>query len=114
VNRTLSQLLCVVIQKNLKSSEKCFSFVEFAYNRTVYSTIDFYSFEIIWGFNPLTRMDLIPLPLEEKSSLDGEKKKSKDGETTSWGVQLQIEKINMLYTLKENKGYWQVVFQPGD
>ena len=59
-------------------------------------------------------MDLIPLPLEEKTSLYGEKKKkSKDGETTSW-VQLQIEKINMLYTLKKNKGYWQVVFQPGD
>ena len=29
-------------------------------------------------------MDLIPLPLEEKTSLDGEKKKkNKDGETTS-------------------------------
>jgi hypothetical protein len=30
VNRTLSQLLCVVIQKNLKSWEKCLPFVEFA------------------------------------------------------------------------------------
>jgi hypothetical protein len=58
-------------------------------------------------------MDLIHLPLEEKASFDGEKK-DKDGETTSWRVQLQIEKINRLYTLKENKGCWQVVFQPSD
>ena len=28
----------------------------------------------LYGFNPLTPMDLIPLPFEEKVSLDGEKK----------------------------------------
>ena len=65
VNRTLSQLLRAVIQKNLKSWEECLPFVEFAYNRTVHSTT---------GFNPLTPMDLIPLPFEERVSLDGEKK----------------------------------------
>jgi hypothetical protein len=36
VNRTLSQLLRVVIQKNLKSWEECLHFVEFAYNRTIH------------------------------------------------------------------------------
>ena len=49
-------------------------FVEFAYNRTVHSTTGFSPFEIVYGFNPLTPMDLIPLPFEEKVSLDGEKK----------------------------------------
>ena len=49
-------------------------FVEFAYNRTVHSTIDFSPFEIIYRFNPLTPMDLIPLPFEERISLGGEKK----------------------------------------
>jgi len=32
----------------------------------MHSTIDFSPFQIIYGFNPLTRMDLIPLPFEKK------------------------------------------------
>jgi hypothetical protein len=64
INRTLSQILCVVIQKNLKSWEESLPFVEFAYNRIVYSTTDFFHFEIVYGFNLLTLMDLIPLPFE--------------------------------------------------
>jgi hypothetical protein len=65
MNRTLSQLLRVVIQKNLKSWEECLPFVEFAYNRTVHSTTGFSSFDIVYGFNPLIPMDLIPLPFEK-------------------------------------------------
>jgi hypothetical protein len=74
VNRTLSQLLCAIIQKNLKSLEECLPFVEFAYNKTVHSTTGFSPFEIVYGFNPVTPMDLIPLPFEERVSLDGERR----------------------------------------
>jgi len=76
-------------------------FVEFAYNRTVHSTTGFSPFEIVYGFNPLTSMDLILLPFKEKVSLDGEKKE-------------KIEKKNRLYASKANKGRKLVVFQPGD
>jgi len=48
--------------------------IEFAYNRTMHSTIDFSPFKIMYGFNPLAPMNLILLPFEEKVSLDGEKK----------------------------------------
>ena len=68
VNRTLTQLLRAVIQKNLKNWEDCLPFIEFAYNRSV-STTDFSPFEIVYGFNPLTPMDLIPLPIDEMVSL---------------------------------------------
>jgi len=74
VSRTLSQLLRALIQKNLKSWEECLPFVEFAYNRTVHSATGFSPFEIVYDFNPLTPMDLIPLLFEERVSLDGEKK----------------------------------------
>jgi len=88
-------------------------FVEFAYNRTVHSTTDFSPFEIVYGFNPLTPMNLIPLPFEEKVSLDGEKK-AKMVRQLHEGVRLQIEKKNRLYASKANKGRKLVVFQPGD
>jgi len=113
VNRTLSQLLRVVIQKNLKSWEECLPFVEFAYNRTVHSTTSFSPFEIAYGFNPLTPMDLMPLPSEERVSLDGEQK-AKMVRQLHEGVRLQIEKKNRLYASKANKRRKLVVFQPGD
>ena len=49
-------------------------FIEFAYNRCVHSTTNFSPFEIVYGFNPLTLLDLLPLPVNEMTSLDGQKK----------------------------------------
>jgi hypothetical protein len=46
-------------------------FIEFAYNRSVHSTTDYSPLEIVYGFNPLTPLDLIPLPVDERVSLDG-------------------------------------------
>ena len=58
----------------MKSWEERLPFVEFAYNRTVHLITGFSPFEIVYGFNPLTPMDLIHLPFEERVSLHGEKK----------------------------------------
>ncbi len=74
VNRTLSQLLRSIISRNLRSWEECLPFIKFAYNRSVHSTISYSPFEIVYGFNPLTPMDLFPLPIDERASLDGKKK----------------------------------------
>ena len=51
VNRTLSQLLRTVIQKNLKSWEDCLPFIEFAYTRSMHSTTSYSPFELVYGFN---------------------------------------------------------------
>ena len=74
MDRTLFTLLRTITQKNLKNWEDCLLFIEFAYNRSVHSTTDFSHFEIVYGFNPLTPLDLLPLPVNEKTSLDGQKK----------------------------------------
>ena len=58
VNRTLSTLLRAIIKKNIKTWEECLPHVEFAYNRAIHSSTKFSPFEIVYGFNPLTPLDL--------------------------------------------------------
>ena len=103
VNRTLIQLLRAIIQKNLKNWEDCLPFIEFAYNRSVHSTTDHSPFEIVYGFNPLTPLDLIPLPVDERVSFDGNQKAQvmKDPHAK---IQQQIEKKNEQYANKANRG----------
>jgi hypothetical protein len=74
VNRTLSSLLRAIIKKNLKTWEDCLPHVEFAYNRSIYFATKFSPFEIVYGFNPLSPLDLTPLPLSKRVNLDGKKK----------------------------------------
>ena len=74
VNRTLTQLLLTVVHKNLKTWEDCLSFIEFTYNRVMHTTTSYSPFEIVYGFNPLTPLDLMSLPVDGRSSLDGQKK----------------------------------------
>ena len=50
------------------------SFIKFTYNRSVYSTTDYSQFEIVYGFNLLISLDLIPLYVDEIVSLDDNKK----------------------------------------
>ena len=88
-------------------------FIEFAYNRSVHSTTEFLPFDIVYGFNPLTPMDLIPLSVDERVSLDSNCK-AQVVKTLLESVQQQIEKRNWVYATKANKGRKYVVFQPGD
>ena len=74
VNRTLSTLLRAIIKKNIKSWEDCLPHVEFAYNRSVHSATKYSPFEIVYGFNPLTPLDLSPLPEHEHTNLDGKQR----------------------------------------
>lgn len=64
----------MVIQNNLKNWEDCFPFVKFASNKSVHSNTKYSTFEIVYSFNPLTPMDLLPLPISEKTSLDSKRK----------------------------------------
>ncbi|XP_073139089.1 uncharacterized protein [Henckelia pumila] len=74
VNRTLGTLLCSFIKRNLKNWEDCLPFIEFAYNRSVHSTTNYSPFEIVYGFNPLTPLDLLSLPMSERVNMDGKTK----------------------------------------
>jgi len=109
----LIQLLGAIIQNNFKNWKDCLSFIEFAYNRSVHSTTDYSPFEIVYGFNPLTPLDLISLPVDERVSLDGNQKAQVVRDLHA-KIRQQIEKKNKQYANKANMGQILVRFEPGD
>lgn len=88
-------------------------FIEFAYNRTMHTTTSDSPFEIVYGFNPLTPLDLMTLPVDGRSSLDSQKKV----ELVKFlheRVRLQIAQNNERVACQTNKGRTRVIFEPGD
>jgi hypothetical protein len=69
----------------------------------VHDSTEFSPFEIVYGFNPLTSIDLIYLPVDERVSLDGNRK-AHMVKTLHESVQQQIKKRNCVYAMKANKG----------
>ena len=67
-------LLKTIVQENLKNQEDCLPFIEFTYNKSIHSTTNCYSFEVIYGFNHLTPLNLILLSIDENVSLDKNRK----------------------------------------
>ena len=64
MNRSLSTLLRALLKGNHKSWDKYLPHVEFSYNKGVHRTTRQSTFDVVYGFNPLTPLDLIPLPLD--------------------------------------------------
>ncbi|KAK1596217.1 hypothetical protein QYE76_018556 [Lolium multiflorum] len=70
VNRSLSTLLRTLVKTNLKSWEDCLPHAEFAYNRAKHSTTARSPFMVVYGFEPPTALDILPLPLHERTNMD--------------------------------------------
>ena len=58
-----SLMFCTIIHLSIWEWEELFPHIEFAYNRVMHSTTSHSPFEVVYGFNPLTPLDLLPLPL---------------------------------------------------
>jgi hypothetical protein len=63
-----------MVKKNLKDWEECLPHVEFAYNRAVHSTTNLCPFEIVYGFKHIALIDLLPLPLQERTNMEASKR----------------------------------------
>ena len=92
-NRTLSALLRVLVKKNIKEWEECLPIAEYAYKRARHLTIDKSPFEVVYGFNPLSPLDILPLPLQERTNMDASARASyikKMHEDTRHTIECQV------------------------
>jgi hypothetical protein len=113
VNRTLSQLMWTMIKKNLREWEDCLPHVEFAYNRAIHSTTQLCPFDVVYGFKPITPLDLLPLPLHERVNMEAPKRADfvkKIHEKTREAIMKKGKNT----AAARNKSRKQVLFQPGD
>ena len=113
VNRTHITLLRAIIQKNLRYWGKCFPHIEFSYNRIIHATSLFSSFEVMYSFNPLKPMDILPFSTNELANLDGKENVEFIKELHVRG-QANIERKNEQYAKQSKKGRFKVFYQPGD
>ncbi|KAK1682128.1 hypothetical protein QYE76_042976 [Lolium multiflorum] len=113
VNRTLSQLLRSMIKKNLKEWEECLPHVEFAYNRAVHSTTELCPFEVVYGFKPITPLDLLPLPIHERVNMEASKRADFVKKIHVKTKEL-IEKKGKSNAARKNKKRKEMLFKPGD
>jgi hypothetical protein len=113
VNRTLSQLLRSMIKKNLRVWEDCLPHVEFDYNRAVHSTTQLCPFEVVYGFKPITPLDLLPLPIQERENMETSKR-AEFVKKIHLKTKEAIEKKGKENASRVNKKRKEVLFQPGD
>lgn len=99
----------VIIQKNLKTWEKCLPHVEFTYNKIVNSATKFSLFEIVNGFNLLIKLDLLPLLIDEYASFDG-KMKVEFVKQLHEKARRHIENRTEQYAAHTNKGHKPMIF----
>ena len=86
---------------------------EFAYNRTSHSTTSYSPFFVVYGFNPLTPLDLSDFPTDLVLDFGAEKKAQVILELHA-EVWQKIKKTNEHNARVANKHRKEIVFQPGD
>ena len=104
-NRTLSTLLRVLIKKNIKEWEECLPIAEYTYNRARHSTTGKSPFEVVYGFTPLSPLDILPLPLQERTNMDASARVNhlkKMHEDTRHTIERQVQRSRQSSTSTSN------------
>ena len=109
-NRTLGTLLRVLIKKSIKGYE-LLCHAEFAFNRTPSKVTSLPPFQVVYGYNPRTLLDLVPIPNQTKFSWEAEKR-AKEIQELHAKVRERIEKFNEQAKSHANKHRKEVHFQP--
>jgi len=100
-----------MVKKNLMVWEECLPHVEFEYNREVHSNTNMCPFEIVYGFKAIAPIDLLPLPLQERTYMEASKRAAyitKVHEKTKEAIELKSERK----AASMNKHRKKVLFEP--
>ena len=113
VNRTLGVMLRTMLSTNLRRWEECLPFIEFAYNRAVHSATKRSPFEVVYGRNPTTPLDLIPQPPKVQEDYEGAAR-AEFVRSLHDQVRRTLEHRTEQYVRQANKHRKEVLFEPGD
>ncbi|GKA31233.1 RNA-directed DNA polymerase [Tanacetum coccineum] len=113
VNRSLGNLLRSLIRDNAKQWDLILPQAEFAYNRSFNHTTGKSPFEVVYGRNPITPLDLVPVPEVGRFSEEGADQSEQIKELHR-SVQEQIIRHNEQYKEHVDKRRKQVLYREGD
>ena len=112
-NRTLGTLLRVLVKKSIKGWDELLPHAEFAFNRAPSKATTLSPFQVVYGYNPRTPLDLVPIPNPTKFSWEAEKR-AKEIQELHTKVRERIEKTNEQAKQQANKHRKDAQFQLGD
>ncbi|GJW87960.1 RNA-directed DNA polymerase [Tanacetum coccineum] len=113
VNRSLGNLLRSLIEDNAKQWDLILPQAEFAYNRSVNRTTSKSHFEVVYGRDSITPLDLVLVPEVGQFSEDGADQSEQIKELHR-SVQEQIIRHNKQYKEHADKRRKQVLYREGD
>ena len=112
INHILEALLRSLIEKNIQEWENLLPHAEFAYNRSINQTIGCSPFEVIYGLNPISLLDLSPI--QQEGHFSGEaKKRAEFIQKIHQQVRVKILKQIEKYKKQANKHIGKVLFKEG-
>jgi hypothetical protein len=113
VNRSLGNLLRSLVGDSPRQWDLTLPQAEFAYNRSQSRTTGKNPFEVVYGFNPITPIELTPLPVEKQFN-DNADEHAEHIKQVHSHVRTQIENSNKKYKERVDRHRKNVVFKKGD
>jgi len=110
VNRSLSIMLRSIMRGNHKSWDEYHPHINFAYNRVVHKTTNISPFEVVYGYNPLTPLDLLPLPNPQEFVHKEGVTKTEFVKKMHERIKKQIQQQPKKYMKHCNKGNKEMIF----
>jgi hypothetical protein len=113
VNHSLGNLLRSLVDDNIRQHDLILPQAEFAYHMSNNKTTGKIPFEVVYGYNPKSPLDLVSLPTSQHYSADATER-AKTIKDLHEQVRKQIEKQNQKYERQANKHHRAVIFKEGD
>ncbi|RDY06479.1 hypothetical protein CR513_09525, partial [Mucuna pruriens] len=98
-------------ERSLKDSEEWIPHVEFSYNWVFNTTTSYSAFELAYGFNPFSLLDLFPLPIFPNFDNDEGLFKAQFVQKLHDKVRLHMERKGEKYVRSANKRRKEVLFK---